>query len=337
MPELPEVETTRRGLSPHLEGSAISGVMIRNPRLRWPIPDNLPELLSGQTVISLKRRAKYLLLDCGSVHVRNATPDNEIHHARSPLPNPDGTTSHSTKLPKYGSQVAGYLPYTGEGANESLREFHVNGTLILHLGMSGSLRILAQATPPELHDHFDLLLDNGKLMRLRDPRRFGAVLWHEGDVHAHPLLAHLGPEPLEDYPGKNNFDARYLYRATRGRNIAIKTLIMNNHIVVGVGNIYACEALFSAGISPLLRAGKLSLARCDKLVTAIRSTLSAAILAGGSTLRDFVNASGNPGYFQQQHWVYARAGEPCRCCGAPIKQIKQGQRSSFYCGNCQKE
>ncbi|MDO9053791.1 MAG: bifunctional DNA-formamidopyrimidine glycosylase/DNA-(apurinic or apyrimidinic site) lyase, partial [Gallionella sp.] len=298
MPELPEVETTRRGLAPHLEGAAISGVVIRNPRLRWPIPENLPELLIGQPVISLKRRAKYLLMACGSVHVRNATPDNEIHHARFPLPNP--------------------LPYTGEGANESLREFHVNGTLILHLGMSGSLRILAQATPPELHDHFDLLLDNGKLMRLRDPRRFGAVLWHEGDVHTHPLLTHLGPEPLEDYPGKNSFDARYLYRATRGRNVAIKTLIMNNHIVVGVGNIYACEALFSAGISPLLKAGKLSLARCDKLVTAIRSTLSAAILAGGSTLRDFVNASGNPGYFQQQHWVYARAGEPCRCCGAPI-------------------
>ncbi|MDO8351381.1 MAG: bifunctional DNA-formamidopyrimidine glycosylase/DNA-(apurinic or apyrimidinic site) lyase [Gallionella sp.] len=314
MPELPEVETTRRGLAAHLEGATVTGVVIRNARLRWPIPENLPELLSGQAVISLKRRAKYLLLDCG------------------------------------------------------------RGTLILHLGMSGSLRILPLATPPvpagsqgsspknivapsascferggmpgvspqlrcdppAIHDHFDLLLDNGKLMRLRDPRRFGAVLWHEGDVHAHPLLARLGPEPLEDYPGKNSFDARYLYQATRGRNVAIKALIMNNHIVVGVGNIYACEALFSAGISPLLKAGKLSLARCDKLVTAIRTTLSAAILAGGSTLRDFVNASGNPGYFQQQHWVYARAGEPCRCCGAPIRQIKQGQRSSFYCENCQK-
>ena len=276
MPELPEVETTRRGLAPHLEGVTLTGVVIRTPRLRWPIPENLPELLSGQAIISLKRRAKYLLLDCKS------------------------------------------------------------GTLILHLGMSGSLRILPAATPPELHDHFDLLLDNGKLMRLRDPRRFGAVLLHEGDVHAHPLLARLGPEPLEDYPGKNSFDARYLYRATRGRNIAIKSFIMDNHIVVGVGNIYACEALFSAGISPLLKAGKLSLAHCDKLVTAIRTTLSAAILAGGSTLRDFVNTSGNPGYFQQQHWVYARAGEPCRCCGAAIKQIKQGQRSSFYCVNCQK-
>jgi formamidopyrimidine-DNA glycosylase len=274
MPELPEVETTRRGLAPHLEGATLTGVVIRNASLRWPIPENLPELLSGQRVISLKRRAKYLLLDCG------------------------------------------------------------RGTLILHLGMSGSLRILPQTTPPELHDHFDLLLDNGKLMRLRDPRRFGAVLWHEGDVHAHPLLARLGPEPLEDYPG--GFDARYLYQATRGRNVAIKALIMNNHIIVGVGNIYACEALFSAGISPMLKSGKLSLARCDKLVTAIRTTLSAALLAGGSTLRDFVNATGNPGYFQQQHWVYGRAGEPCRCCGAPIRQIKQGQRSSFYCGNCQK-
>ncbi|MDO9012154.1 MAG: bifunctional DNA-formamidopyrimidine glycosylase/DNA-(apurinic or apyrimidinic site) lyase [Gallionella sp.] len=322
MPELPEVETTRRGLAPHLEGATLSGVVIRNARLRWPIPENLPELLSGQPIISLKRRAKYLLLDCGNGHGKISTPDKTCH-ARSPHPNCPLATLSPTQA--------------GEGTNESLREFHISGTLILHLGMSGSLRILPLATPPAMHDHFDLLLDNGKLMRLRDPRRFGAVLWHEGDVHAHPLLARLGPEPLEDYPGKDSFDARYLYQATRGRNIAIKAFIMNNHIVVGVGNIYACEALFSAGISPLLKAGKLSLARCDKLVTAIRTTLSAAILAGGSTLRDFVNASGNPGYFQQQHWVYARAGEPCRCCGAPIKQIKQGQRSSFYCVNCQKE
>ncbi len=276
MPELPEVETTRRGLSPHLEGATITGVVIRNARLRWPVPENLPELLNGQSIISLKRRAKYLLLACG------------------------------------------------------------NNTLILHLGMSGSLRILPASTPPERHDHFDLLLDNGKLMRLRDPRRFGAVLWHEGEIDTHPLLNKLGPEPLEDGYGENNFDARYLYRATRNRNIAIKQVIMDNHVVVGVGNIYASEALFSAGISPLLKAGTLSLSRCARLVEAIRQTLSTAIIAGGSTLRDFVNTSGNPGYFQQQHRVYGRAGEPCRRCGAPVKQIKQGQRSSFYCGNCQK-
>jgi len=209
--------------------------------------------------------------------------------------------------------------------------------LILHLGMSGSLRILPAGTPPEKHDHFDLVLSNGTLMRLRDPRRFGAVLWHRGDVHAHPLLAALGPEPLEDGPPEKNFDARYLYQATRGRSVSIKQCIMNNRIVVGVGNIYANEALFRAGIKPQLAAGKLSLPRCAKLVEEIRATLTEAISLGGSTLRDFVSTSGQPGYFQQTYWVYGRAGEPCRRCGALIKQIKQGQRSSFYCGSCQKQ
>jgi len=276
MPELPEVETTRRGLAAHLIGLTVADVVIRNPMLRWPIPDNLPDLLRGQRIQSLKRRAKYLLMECG------------------------------------------------------------NGTLILHLGMSGSLRILPDDTPPTKHDHFDLVLTNGTLMRLRDPRRFGAVLWHSDDVHTHPLLASLGPEPLEDAYGEDNFDARYLYQATRGRSIAIKQCIMDNHIVVGVGNIYANEALFRAGIKPQLAAGKLSLPRCAKLVAEIRATLSEAIDLGGSTLRDFVNTSGQPGYFQQHYWVYGRGGEPCRICGAPIKQIKQGQRSSFYCQHCQK-
>jgi len=271
MPELPEVEITRRGLAAHLTGLTIADVVIRDARLRWPIPKNLPKLLRGKTILSLKRRAKYLLMDCG------------------------------------------------------------NGTLILHLGMSGSLRILPARTPPEKHDHFDLILNNGTLLRLRDPRRFGAVLWHSGDVHTHPLLANLGPEPLED-----NFDANYLYQATRGRTVSIKQCIMNNHIVVGVGNIYANEALFRAGIKPQLAAGKLSLARCAKLVEEIRATLTEAIQLGGSTLRDFVNTSGQPGYFQQHYWVYGRGGEPCRRCGSLIKQIKQGQRSSFYCGTCQK-
>ena len=276
MPELPEVETTRRGLAIHLTGLTIADVIIRNPRLRWPIPKNLPELLRGLTIRSLKRRAKYLLMDCGS------------------------------------------------------------GTLILHLGMSGSLRILPANTPAEKHDHFDLILSNGTLMRLRDPRRFGAVLWHRGDVHTHPLLAALGPEPLPDTFGEDEFDARYLHQSTRGRNIAIKQLIMDNHVVVGVGNIYANEALFRAGIRPQLRAGKLSLPRCARLVEEICATLAEAIQLGGSTLRDFVNTSGQPGYFQQHYWVYGRGGEPCRKCGEAIKQIKQGQRSSFYCGNCQK-
>jgi len=271
MPELPEVEITRRGLAAHLTGLTISDAAIRNAQLRWPIPKNLPKLLSGRTILSLKRRGKYLLMDCG------------------------------------------------------------NGTLILHLGMSGSLRILPANTPPEKHDHFDLILGNGTLMRLRDPRRFGAVLWHSGNVHAHPLLAALGPEPLE-----NDFDARYLYQATRGRSIATKQLIMDSHVVVGVGNIYANEALFRADIKPQLDAGKLSLPRCAKLVEEIRATLTEAIQLGGSTLRDFVNTSGQSGYFQQHYWVYGRGGEPCRKCGAPIKQIRQGQRSSFYCKHCQK-
>jgi len=271
MPELPEVEITRRGLAAHLTGMTIADVVIRNARLRWPVQKNLPRLLRGRTIISLKRRAKYLLMDCG------------------------------------------------------------NGILILHLGMSGSLRILPENTPAEKHDHFDLVLDNGTLMRLRDPRRFGAVLWHGSDKLDHELLARLGPEPLE-----NGFDARYLYRSTRGRSVKIKQCIMDSRIVVGVGNIYASEALFRAGIKPQLAAGKLSLARCARLVAEIRATLAEAIDLGGSSLRDFVDTSGKPGYFQQHYWVYGRGGEPCRSCGTPIKQIRQGQRSSFYCWNCQR-
>ncbi|MFZ5502239.1 MAG: bifunctional DNA-formamidopyrimidine glycosylase/DNA-(apurinic or apyrimidinic site) lyase [Pseudomonadota bacterium] len=271
MPELPEVETTRRGLTRHLINAVITGVVIRNPKLRWPIPADLPKQLHGKTISSLARRAKYLLLDCGS------------------------------------------------------------GTLILHLGMSGSLRILPANTPAEKHDHFDLLLSNGALMRLRDPRRFGAVLWHTGDPAHHPLLAILGPEPLEE-----RFHANYLFQASRGRSVSIKQFLMNNHIVVGVGNIYANEALFRSGIKPQLAAGKISLARYGKLVGEIRATLDEAIQLGGSSLRDFVNTSGQPGYFQQCYWVYGRGGEACRNCGTAIKQIKQGQRSSFYCSGCQR-
>lgn len=271
MPELPEVETTLRGLAPHITGQTVADVIVRNARLRWPVPENLPKLLRGRTLHSLKRRAKYLL--------------------------------------------AGFD----------------HGMLILHLGMSGSLRILPAGTPPEKHDHFDLTLGNGMLMRLRDPRRFGAVLWHAGDPARHPLLAALGPEPLGE-----DFGAAYLHRITRGKTAAIKQVIMDNHVVVGVGNIYANEALFRAGIKPQLAAGKLGLPRCAKLAEAIRATLTEAIRLGGSSLRDFVNTAGQPGYFQQHYWVYGRGGEPCRRCGAAIRQIRQGQRSSFYCGNCQK-
>lgn len=335
MPELPEVETTRRGLAAHLIGLTIADVIIRNGRLRWPIPKSLPRLLHDLTIVALERRAKYLLMDCGSGQSKVATPENEIHHAHSPLPNPlPGKDPSPQSSPANGRgskrERQSSIP-AGEGANESLREFHVTGTLILHLGMSGSLRILPAVTPPEKHDHFDLILSNGTLMRLRDPRRFGAVLWHKGEAATHPLLAKLGPEPLE-----NDFDARYLYQATRGRGISIKQCIMDNHIVVGVGNIYANEALFRSGIKPQLAAGKLSLPRCAKLVSEIRTTLAEAIELGGSSLRDFVNTSGQPGYFQQHYWVYGRTGDSCQRCGATIRQIKQGQRSSFYCATCQK-
>jgi len=271
MPELPEVETTLRGIAPHLNGQIVADVIIRNEKLRWPIPKNLPTLLRGQAVRGLRRRAKYLL----------------IHFD--------------------------------------------HGTLILHLGMSGSLRILTTPTLPDKHDHFDLVLANGVIMRLRDPRKFGAVLWHVGDVSEHLLLAKLGPEPLLDA-----FNSDYLYRATRTRSASIKLVIMDSHIVVGVGNIYANESLFRSGIKPQLAAGKMSRPRCEKLVAEIRATLSSAIALGGSSLRDYVDSDGKQGYFQQHYWVYGRAGESCRKCGTPIKLIKQGQRSSFYCPVCQK-
>ena len=271
MPELPEVETTLRGLTPHLSGQRITKVVIRTAQLRWAIPETLPVILPGQTIRALHRRAKYLLIECD------------------------------------------------------------NGTLILHLGMSGSLRILPVDTPAGHHEHFDLILDNGMLMRLRDPRRFGAVLWHPSKTPTHPLLAKLGLEPLE-----NQFDGPYLYRATRTRNAAIKLVIMDHHLVVGVGNIYANEALFHAGIKPQLTASQLSKPRCARLVQTIRETLSTAIALGGSSLQDFVNSNGEAGYFQQHYRVYGRVGEACHACGTLIKQIRQGQRSSFYCQVCQK-
>lgn len=271
MPELPEVEVTRQGIEPYLLNQRIVHVTVRNPRLRWPIPSNLEEVLVGQEITSIVRRAKYLLFICGK------------------------------------------------------------GTLVIHLGMSGSLRLAFSQEPAQKHDHFDLELANGAILRFRDPRRFGTILWSTGDVMRHPLLAQLGDEPL-----CSSFDGRSLYERTRHRVVSVKEALMNNRIVAGIGNIYANEALFCAGIHPRTLAGKIGLKRYEKLACAIKITLHAAIEAGGSSLRDFVKCDGSPGYFQQQYWVYGRVNQSCRKCGSLIKQIKQGQRSSFYCPKCQK-
>ncbi len=271
MPELPEVETTRRGIAPHIKGEKVCDVIVRHHQLRWPIPRGLKKKLTGHKINSVKRRAKYLLL--GFEH----------------------------------------------------------GTLILHLGMSGSLRIIKAATAAEKHDHMDIVLNNGKALRLTDPRRFGAVLWTKDAPGEHELLNHLGPEPLSD-----DFTSELLYQLSRKRKSSIKQFIMDGKVVVGVGNIYASESLFLAGISPKRIANKVSKARYERLTSAIKQVLAAAIEQGGTTLRDFVGGDGKPGYFAQQLNVYGRAGEPCRVCGKEIKQVVQGQRSTFYCPHCQK-
>ncbi|OGB27770.1 MAG: DNA-formamidopyrimidine glycosylase [Burkholderiales bacterium RIFCSPLOWO2_02_FULL_57_36] len=273
MPELPEVEVTRRGVAPHIEGRVVTGVVLRHSGLRWPFPDDLSERLSGHAIQNTGRRGKYLLI--------------RFDH----------------------------------------------GTLIIHLGMSGHLRILPTATLPGKHDHFDLIVGD-QVMRLTDPRRFGAVLWHahlDGAIENHVLLNRLGVEPLEA-----SFSAHLLYAKTRVRGMAIKQVLLSGDIVVGVGNIYASESLFKAGINPNTAAHRIGLRRYEKLAQAIRETLAAAIEQGGSSLRDFIGVDGQSGYFQQCYFVYNRAGEPCRICGTEIRQIKQGQRSTFYCVNCQK-
>lgn len=275
MPELPEVETIRSGIAPYLVDQTITQIIIRNPNLRWPIPNDLPQLLPGLTIKAVARRAKYLLLDCEA------------------------------------------------------------GTLIIHLGMSGSLRMLKPEpgiSPPLLHkhDHVDLIINQQTIVRFRDPRRFGAVLWHYGDIAEHPLFSHLGPEPLT-----SDFSAQQLYDKTRGSRVSIKQTLMNNRMVVGIGNIYANEALFHAKITPTIAAGKIGLTRFQALVPAVKSILQKAIETGGSSLRDFVNCEGNPGYFQQHYAVYGRGGDSCRQCSAVIQHIRQNQRSSFYCPCCQ--
>lgn len=284
MPELPEVETTRRGLLP-LVGNTVKSVTIRHRTLRWPIPQQLIDLLPNQKLLTLTRRAKYILCEFGT-----ETPSDKI----------------------ISNQNAG-------------------GVLLLHLGMSGRICLLDANYPPEKHDHFDIEFHDGQVLRLRDPRRFGAVLWIDNKNNDHVLLNSLGPEPLED-----DFNAKYLHKTLATKSLAIKNAIMDGHVVVGVGNIYASESLFRARIHPETPAKKLSLAKCDILSKEIKSTLNDALEVGGSSLRDFFGTDGNPGYFQQAYFVYARTGEPCKVCSSPIKCIRLGQRSTFYCEQCQK-
>jgi formamidopyrimidine-DNA glycosylase len=271
MPELPEVETTRRGIAPAIEGRLIRQVIVRQPSLRWPVPESLSETLVGQIIQSVERRAKYLLLRTEQ------------------------------------------------------------GTLIMHLGMSGSLRILTEGHPCGKHDHVDLVFSDRTLLRFNDPRRFGAVLWTAAPVADHPLLKNLGPEPLTA-----DFDGAHLYALAQNRKAPVKSFIMDSHVVVGVGNIYANEALFRAGILPTRHAGKISLVRYARLAESITLVLDDAIRQGGTTLRDFVNEAGKPGYFKQQLQVYGRAGLPCRGCGEPLSEIRLSGRATVYCKHCQK-
>jgi formamidopyrimidine-DNA glycosylase len=270
MPELPEVESTRRGIEREADGKRILELRIYDHRLRWPIEGQMPARLAGQRIVAVGRRAKYLLL----------------HLER--------------------------------------------GTMILHLGMSGSLRILPGQSARLKHDQFDLLLDSGLSLRLNDPRRFGSLHYTTEDPEQHKLLRSLAPEPLEA-----KFDTDYLHRITRTRRAAIKQVLMNGRLVTGVGNIYASEALFRARISPRRAARRLSRAECARLVRSVRGALNAAIRAGGTTLRDYVGTDGNPGYFRQRLYVYERAGRRCRVCGTAVRRIKQGQRSTYYCPGCQ--
>lgn len=270
MPELPEVETTRRGLLPSLVGRKILAVRTRHAALRYPLPRTLGRLLVGSHLCGIDRRGKYLLF--------------RFQH----------------------------------------------GTLIVHLGMSGSLRLVPSEEPAGKHDHLDIAFGR-QVMRLRDPRRFGAVLWVEGDAASHPLIAVLGIEPLSQ-----EFDGDWMYRATRGRSTPIKLFLMDSHLIVGVGNIYASESLFRSGIDPRTPAGQLSRPRCRRLAESIKTTLEAALAAGGSTLRDFIHSDGGSGWFQQQHFVYGREGGPCRCCGTSIRALRLGQRSTFFCPRCQR-
>ena len=280
MPELPEVETTRRCLAPHVEGRTVTAVTLRRPDLRWPIPDEIREQLPGQRIAAVRRRAKYLLLDTDV------------------------------------------------------------GSALLHLGMSGSLRVLPAATPAKTHDHVDIALaggrpDSARVLRFTDPRRFGCLLW-QAPGETHELLRDLGPEPLSEDSGDAGFSGDYLFELSRGRKAPVKTFLMDQKVVVGVGNIYAAEALFEAGISPLRAAGKVSRERYALLAAAVKRILAYAIERGGTTLRDFISPDGEPGYFELELSAYGRGGEPCPRCRRPLKQAVIGQRATVWCGYCQK-
>jgi formamidopyrimidine-DNA glycosylase len=271
VPELPEVETTRRGIAPHARRRRIVRLAVYEPRLRWPVASGLPRQVAGQRIERIGRRAKYLLLGL-------------------------------------------------EGG----------GSLLLHLGMSGNLRAVPAGTERLKHDHFDLLLDSGVALRFNDPRRFGSLLYAAGDPNLHPLLKDLAPEPLSAA-----FDGEYLWRVTRRRRVSIKALLMNSHLVVGVGNIYASEALFRARVRPQRQARSLTRAEAARLARAVRTVLTLAIKAGGTTLRDYRGVDGAPGYFRQRLYVYERKGQPCRRCRTPVRALTQGQRSTYYCPTCQ--
>ncbi|MCF7969638.1 MAG: bifunctional DNA-formamidopyrimidine glycosylase/DNA-(apurinic or apyrimidinic site) lyase [Methylococcaceae bacterium] len=270
MPELPEVETSLRGISPHIKNQIVTQVIIRQPKLRWPIPNDLPQRLEQRELKSLSRRAKYLLL-----------------HFEA-------------------------------------------GTLLIHLGMSGSLRVVAENTPAAKHDHVDIAFANHKTIRLTDPRRFGAVLWLGAAPEQHPLLSKLGPEPLTD-----DLNAAYLYAKSRDKKVNIKQFLMNQSIVTGIGNIYCTEVLFFAGIRPTRAAGNISLKRYQILVTHIKRILQNAIDQGGTSLRDFVGSNGKPGYFKQELSTYGRSGLPCQQCQQTLIDIKQANRTTVYCQHCQ--
>jgi formamidopyrimidine-DNA glycosylase len=272
MPELPEVETTRRGIAPLVEGQRVTGLQLRHGGLRWPVPGTaLRRELVGEEITAVQRRAKYLLLRTRA------------------------------------------------------------GTAILHLGMSGSLRLVPLGSPAGKHDHVDIELANGYCLRLTDPRRFGALLWTRDDPLQHPLLKDLGPEPLDD-----EFDGAYLFRHARGRKVAVKAFLMDSHTVAGVGNIYANEALFLAGIHPARAAGRIGLARYERLATCVRQVLEDSLTQGGTTLRDFVNGDGQPGYFSLYLRVYGKGGQACPLCKTTLKEIRQGQRGTVYCPRCQR-